>query len=136
MPTDGYLRYPDVRGDLLTFVAENDVWLAEVSGGRAYRLSADHCPALTPRISPDGAMVAWAARRDGASEVYVARTDGGVARRLTYWGQQGTRVTGWVSDAEVMVLSSVGESDFVRGVRPCGPGGRWTGSAAALRLRR
>jgi len=114
MTTDGYLRYPHVRGDLLTFVAEDDVWLADSGGGRAYRLSADHSPALTPRISPAGSLVAWAARRDGANEVYVAPTDGGVSRRLTYWGQPMTRVTGWVSDDEVMVLSSTGEGDFVR----------------------
>ncbi len=114
MTTDGYLRYPHVRGSLLTFVAEDDVWLADTGGGRAYRLSADSVPALTPRISPDGSQVAWAARRDGATEVYVAPTEGGASRRLTYWGQPGTRVTGWVSDAEVMVLSTVGESEWVR----------------------
>ncbi len=112
--TDGYLRYPHVRGDLLTFVAEDDVWLADTGGGRAYRLSADHSPAMTPRISPKGSLVAWAARRDGASEVYVAPTDGGVSRRLTYWGQPGTKVTGWVSEDEVMVLSSTGEGHVVR----------------------
>ncbi|MBA2774724.1 MAG: hypothetical protein H0U36_11865, partial [Nocardioidaceae bacterium] len=48
MTTDGYLRFPHVRGDLLTFVADDDVWLADSAGGRAYRLSADHTPALTP----------------------------------------------------------------------------------------
>ncbi len=112
--THGYLRYPHVRGDLLTFVAENDVWLADTAGGRAYRLSSDHSPALTPRISPDGSLIAWVARRDGANEVYVAPTDGGVSRRLTHWGQLGTRVTGWVSDTEVMVLSSTGEGHPVR----------------------
>ena len=30
----GYLRFPHLRGDLLTFVAENDVWLAGADGGR------------------------------------------------------------------------------------------------------
>ena len=57
---------------------------------------------------------AWAARRDGACEVFVAPTDGGVFRRLTHWGQPGTRVTGWVSDAEVMVLSGAGQGLPVR----------------------
>jgi tricorn protease len=114
MTTDGYLRYPHVRGSLLTFVAEDDVWLADTGGGRAYRLSADSTPALTPRISPDGSQVAWAARCDGATEVFVVATEGGASCRLTYWGQPATRVTGWVSDAEVMVLSTVGESERVR----------------------
>ena len=54
------------------------------------------------------------ARRHGAGEVYVAPTDGGVSRRLTYWGAANTQVTGWVSDDEVLVLSSAGESDLVR----------------------
>jgi tricorn protease len=114
MTTDGYLRYPHVRGDLLTFVAENDVWLADTSGGRAFRLTTEHDPVLTPRISPDGTKVAWVARRHGAGEVYVAPTDGGVARRLTHWGAPNTQVTGWVSDDEVLALSSAGESDLVR----------------------
>ena len=114
MTSDGYLRYPHVRHDLLTFVAENDVWLADTGGGRAYRLSVDSCPAFTPRISPDGSLVAWATRRDGASEVHVAPTDGGVARRLTHWGQPGSRVTGWLSDDEVIVLSTTGEAEHTR----------------------
>jgi tricorn protease len=114
MTTDGYLRYPHVRGDVLAFVGEDDVWLADSGGGRAYRLTADHTPVLTPRISPDGSWVAWAARRDGASEIHVAPTEGGVSRRLTHWGAPNTRVTGWVSDDEVMALSGAGQSDPVR----------------------
>jgi tricorn protease len=27
----GYLRYPHIRGDLLTFVAGDDIWLAPAS---------------------------------------------------------------------------------------------------------
>jgi hypothetical protein len=37
----GYLRYPHVHGELLVFVAEDDIWLASAGGGRAWRLSAD-----------------------------------------------------------------------------------------------
>jgi tricorn protease len=37
----GYLRYPHIHGDLITFVAGDDVWLSEAAGGRAWRLSAD-----------------------------------------------------------------------------------------------
>jgi tricorn protease-like protein len=48
MPMPAYLRYPDVRGDLLTFTAADDVWLAPLGGGRAWRLTDDqmvHTPA-------------------------------------------------------------------------------------------
>ena len=101
-------------GDLVTFVAEDDIWLGSTDGGRAYRVSSDHVPAANPRLSPDRSLVAWTARRGDASEVYVAPTEGGVSRQLTFWGKPGTRLTGWVSDDEVLVLSSAGESDHAR----------------------
>jgi tricorn protease len=77
--SDGYLRFPHLQGELLTFVADGDVWLAPASGGRAWRLSADRAGAAHPRLSRDGAAVAWASGRDGAPEVYVASVDGGGA---------------------------------------------------------
>ena len=114
MTFDSYLRYPHIRGDSIVFVAENDIWLADRDGGRAFRVSADHAPARSPRLSPDGALVAWSADRDGAFEVYVAPADGGVSRRLTFWGQQRTLVRGWLSDAEILVVSTTGEAERQR----------------------
>jgi len=111
---DCYLRYPHVSGELVTFVAEDDVWLGGTGGGRAYRVSSDQVPAASPRLSSDGSLVAWTARRGDANEVYVAPTEGGVSRQLTFWGQAGTRVAGWVSGDEVLVLSAVGESNHAR----------------------
>jgi tricorn protease len=68
----GYLRFPHIHGDLITFIAEDDVWLAPAAGGRAWRVSADHAPASHPRISRDGTMIAWTSGRDGEPEVYLA----------------------------------------------------------------
>src|SRR4051794_41797889 len=82
----GYLRFPHLRGDTLVFVAEDDVWTAPVSGGRAYRLTADDVPVATPRLSPDGARVAWTSTRGGAGEGFGADADGGSGRRRTWWG--------------------------------------------------
>ena len=42
--TRGYLRFPHIAGEVLTFVAENDVWLAPVSGGKAWRVTTDDVP--------------------------------------------------------------------------------------------
>lgn len=105
---DGYYRYPDIHGDLVAFVAEDDVWLAPVAGGRAWRVSADQVEVERPRFSPDGSLLAWASRRDGAPEVHVAPVDGGPARRLTYWGNASTRVLGWTRDGEVLAASGTG----------------------------
>ncbi|MGW2489287.1 S41 family peptidase [Streptomyces sp. NPDC001606] len=104
----GYLRFPHLRGDLVTFVAEDDVWLAPLDGGRAWRVSADNVPVTRPRISPDGAFLAWTSTRDGAPEIHVAPVDGGPARRLTYWGNRRTEVCGWTADGRVLALGAHG----------------------------
>jgi tricorn protease len=102
----GYLRYPHLHGDLLTFVAEDDVWIAPLSGGRAWRLSADGVPVSHPRFSPDGQWLAWTSRRDGEPEVFVAPAEGGESRRLTYWGSMETQVCGWTPTGEILALTS------------------------------
>jgi tricorn protease len=61
-----YLRFPHLHGDTLVFTAEDDVWSAPLSGGRAYRLTADDVPVARPRLSADGTAVAWTSWREGA----------------------------------------------------------------------
>ncbi|MET8575176.1 S41 family peptidase [Streptomyces sp. NPDC005012] len=109
-----YLRYPHLHGDLVAFTAEDDVWVAPLDGGRAWRVSADNEPVNHPRISPDGAHVAWTSTRDGAPEAYVAPVDGGPARRLTHWGAPTTRVRGWTPDGRVLVTSAHGQATLRR----------------------
>jgi tricorn protease len=105
----GYLRFPHVRGDVITFIADDDVWLAPASGGRAWRVSADHAVASHPRISPDGTMIAWTSGRDGPPEVYLAGIDEGNGRRLTYWADLMTRVCGWTPDGEILAVTASGQ---------------------------
>ncbi|MER6674680.1 S41 family peptidase [Streptomyces sp. NPDC000983] len=104
-----YLRFPHVHGELVAFTAEDDVWLAPLDGGRAWRVSADNMPVTLPRISPDGTTVAWTSSRDGAPEVHTAPVDGGPATRLTYWGAR-TRVRGWTPDGHVLATSNRGRA--------------------------
>jgi len=119
---NSYLRYPHLAHDLLTFVAEDDVWLAPLSaaaggGARAWRLTADRTPALSPRLNPAGTHVAWSAAREGAREAYAVEVDGGPVKRLTYFGAAGydlAGVRGWRSDSEVLVTARDGHQ---RGMR-------------------
>ncbi|MGW3952757.1 S41 family peptidase [Streptomyces sp. NPDC004752] len=99
---------------MVVFTAEDDIWLAPLDGGRAWRASADNVPVTHPRISPDGATVAWTSTRDGAPEVHVAPVDGGPARRLTYWGSWRTQVRGWTPDGRVLALSTHGQPSLRR----------------------
>lgn len=108
-----YLRYPHLRGDLLTFVAANDIWLAPVTGGRAWRLTDDRQPVRTPRFSPDGSHVAFVSFRDGHPEAYAVALEGdGDLTRLTWWGAKNTLVLGWTADGRVLVASHAGEKNL------------------------
>ena len=78
-------------------------------GGRAWRLSAEGASVSYPRLSPDARTVAWTTTRDDASEIYVAGVDGSGYRRLTYWGDGRTRVTGWSDDGEILAISATGQ---------------------------
>ncbi|MCS7479921.1 S41 family peptidase [Umezawaea endophytica] len=105
-----YLRFPHLHDDLVAFVAEDDVWLAPISGGRAWRVSADQVPAAGPRFSPDGAALAWTSTRDGAPEVHVAPVEGGPSERLTYWGHRTTKVADWTPGGDVVAVTAAREA--------------------------
>ncbi|HSZ41518.1 MAG TPA: PDZ domain-containing protein, partial [Trebonia sp.] len=109
MTSPGYLRFPHIHGDLLTFVAEDDVWLAPADGGRAWRLTSDGAQASHPRFSRDGGLIAWTSRRDGDPEIYTADTDGGLPARRTYWGDARTRTVGWTRHDEVLAVTAQGQ---------------------------
>jgi tricorn protease len=107
----GYLRYPHVHGELLVFVAEDDLWLAPAEGGRAWRLSSDAAQVSHPRFSRDGTRIAWTSWRDGSPEVYLTDPDGSAATRLTYWDDNKTRVAGWTTAGEVLAVTAAGQAD-------------------------
>ena len=104
-----YFRYPNLHGDLLTFVADDDVWLAPSGGGRAWRISADRVPAAGPKFSGDGSLVAWTSWRDGPPEIYLASTAGGDAARVSYWSNPGTRLRGWDPAGDILAMTAANQ---------------------------
>jgi tricorn protease len=106
---DSYLRYPTLHGDLVAFVAQDEVWLAPVTGGRAWQLTSDHAWIKDLRFSPDGAHLAYVSQRDGAPEVHVVATAGGPSLRTTWWGDMHIRLLGWADAHQVHVASAVRE---------------------------
>ncbi len=109
MTSAGYLRFPHLHGELITFVAEDDVWLGPVAGGRARRVSADQAQASNPRFARDGTMIAWTGRRDGIPEVYLAGVDDGNVRRVSFLGDPQTRVCGWTPAGQILAVTASGQ---------------------------
>lgn len=103
-----YLRFPDLRGDSLTFVADDDVWLGSVERGEAWRLGVGPAVIRDPRLSPDGTTVAWASSAAGPTEIWAAPVAGGEARRLSWWGDPGTTLLGWLGDGRIVAATAQG----------------------------
>ncbi|SDM06616.1 S41 family peptidase [Arthrobacter sp. ok362] len=111
MTPSSYFRFPHVHGDLVTFVAEDDVWIAPVGGGRAWRVSSLQLPARNPRFTPDGKRLVWTVVQGTAPEVVTANVDGGGYRQLSYFGHSSTRVKGFTPNGDVLVTSAFRQSD-------------------------
>ena len=74
------------------------------------------CPPTPPgsatRVSPGtGLQVAWTSWRDGQPEIFTADPEGAGQARLTYWGDNRTRVTGWTQAGEVLAVSAAGQPE-------------------------
>src|SRR5215475_11588691 len=106
------MRYPHITSDLVVFVAADDVWLAPLTGGRAWRFTTDEAQAATPRLTPDGTHVAWVSAKDGSPEIYVASLADGTSTRLTYWATSWARVSGWTPAGEVLAVSEANQPFF------------------------
>ena len=111
MTSSSYFRYPHLHQDLLTFTAQDDVWVAPLAGGRAWRVSAEQSPPRNPRFTPDGRSLVWTVTRGEAPEVVTAPVDGGAVSQLTYWGHAGTKVKGFTADGDVLVTSAFEQPD-------------------------
>src|SRR5690348_15973553 len=96
---------------MVTFVADDDVWLAPLSGGRAWRFTADRVPVSHPRFSPDGTRIAWTGGKEGAPEVFAAGIDGPEGERLIYWGSATTGVRGWMGEGDVLAITAAEQSE-------------------------
>ncbi|MEX2653741.1 MAG: S41 family peptidase [Acidimicrobiia bacterium] len=108
----GYYRHPTIHDDTIVFVSEDDLWAVDRSGGTARRLTANPGTQTFPRISPDGAWLAFTSCDEGQGEVFVMSVDGGGSRRLSYFGAN-TNVVGWTPDGGRVVAASDHRQPFV-----------------------
>ena len=99
-----YLRYPHLHGTDVVFVADDDLWLASLDGGRASRLTFGEVAARSPRFSPDGSRVAFVSASGGGNDAYVVDLDG-TTTRLTWLSARRLQISGWLDDEHILLAS-------------------------------
>jgi tricorn protease len=103
--TPGYFMQPDVHENTVVFVAEGDLWKTTLSGEEATRLTTHAGEESSPKISPDGKWIAYAATYEGPTEVYLIPISGGLPRRITY-EPAASIPTDWKSTTELAYVTN------------------------------
>ena len=99
------MRFADLHGDLVVFTYEGDLWLADVGGGDARRITSHPGNEANAKFSPDGTQLAFTGSYDGGVDVYVMDVRGGEPRRLT-WHPAADQVLDWHPDGERILFRS------------------------------
>jgi tricorn protease len=99
------IRQPTISKNHLAFVYAGDIWLSDRNGKNPQRLTNHPADELAPIFSPDGAMIAFSARYDGNTDVYVMPITGGEPKRLT-WHPSSDMVSGWSTDGKRVLFAS------------------------------
>jgi tricorn protease len=96
---------PGISAANVAFVYADDVWIADLDGRNARRLTTMGTVESAPFFSPDGQTIAFSARFEGNTDVYVVPTSGGTPRRLTY--HPGVDIVrGFTPDGKAVLFSS------------------------------
>ena len=88
-----YLKTPSLKGDIIVFITDDDLWSVSRFGGSAHRLTNSHGICREPHISPDGSKIAYLNNSNGQYDIYCIAVQGGIPERITYRGVN--RLTGW-----------------------------------------
>ncbi len=78
------LRFPNVYENQVVFTYAGDLYLVDINGGIARRLTSNEGFEMFAKFSPDGKYIAFTGQYDGNTEVYIIPAEGGIPKRLTY----------------------------------------------------
>jgi tricorn protease len=99
------LRTPSISATHVAFAYANNIWIVDRKGGDARRLTSFQGQSSNPKISPDGATVAFSADYAGNTDVYTVPVTGGEPLRLT-WHPGADTVQGWTPDGTKIMFAS------------------------------
>lgn len=99
------LEQPAVSSSQIAFIYSGDLWVADLDGKNARRLTTDRGVESNPTFSPNGKTIAFSAQYDGNTDVYTIPVTGGAPMRLT-WHPASDTVRGFTPDGKSVVFSS------------------------------
>lgn len=97
-------RHPALSpdGSQVAFSHQGDLFVADVAGGQARRLTAHDAYDGRPKWSPDGNWLAYVSNRHGNWDLFVIPAIGGTPERLT-WHSEGERLYGWIDSERLLI---------------------------------
>jgi len=109
------MRYPDIYKDKVVFSYAGDIWISQIDGGYARRLTTSPGVEYFPKFSPDGKWIAFTGQYDGYFQVFVIPSEGGDAKQLTFYpydalsdrGGFPNQVMEWTPDGKHIVFRSM-----------------------------
>jgi tricorn protease len=111
------LRFPDVSKTHIAFVYAGDIWVTDINGGTARRLTSHEGTELFPKFSPDGKWIAFSAEYSGSRQIYAINVEGGDPRQLTFYNDVGPLPPRGGYDNQVLDWSPDGKNILFRGNR-------------------
>ncbi len=99
------LRQPDISTTQMTFAYGGDIWVSNITGGEAKRITSTPAVESNPYFSPDGKQIAFSSNRSGYQAVYLVASEGGEAKQIT-WHPSGSMVRGWTNDGKRILYAS------------------------------
>lgn len=99
------LRQPTISDTHIAFIYGADLWITDLDGGDARRLTSTPAVESDPHFSPDGQLIAFSSNRSGTTAVYTVSVDGGQPTQLT-WFPANAFVRGWTPDGEKILYAT------------------------------
>ncbi|EGM78965.1 Tol biopolymer transport system, periplasmic component-related protein [Rheinheimera sp. A13L] len=96
-----YYRSPALQNDQLVFTAEGDLWLSQLNGGDAKRLTTHPAEETQALFTPDGKAVVYVAAYDETPDIYYLSLTGGSPKRLTAHNAK-VKLQGWSLDGKLL----------------------------------
>lgn len=103
------LRQPTMNKTQIAFVYAGEIWTVNREGGEATRLTAGPGSKSNPSFSPDGSQIAFSAKYEGRTNIYVVSATGGFPRRVTFEAGPNI-VAGWTIDGKNILYVSQRDS--------------------------